>query len=185
MKKLALAALLAATLPVAAFAQDASPDGSRPFGLEPYVGVLGGYDSYDANSDFGLSRTGKNLHSPIIMGVAGVNVPLGPVFAGVEGFGGRGTSAIKWEYGVKGRAGFRAGETGMLFLSAGYQWTNVKNSRGFADRNDWIYGGGVEVGPKDIGLAGLMGESGPRLRLQVDTYDFNSIRPMAGVIWHF
>src|SRR3546814_10252975 len=38
----------------------------------------------------------------------------------------------------------------------------------------WIYGVGVEVGPKDIGLAGLTGNSGVRLRLQAETYDFDS-----------
>lgn len=179
-----LAAMALACVPAVAAAQT-SPDGSLPFGLEPYIGVLGGYDSYDRNSDFGLSRTGRNLHSPIAMGVAGVNIPLGPAFIGAEGFGGRGTDAIKWEYGAKGRIGARAGESGMIFLTAGYQWTDVKNNRGFPDRNNWIYGGGFEVGPKDIGLGGVMGASGPRLRFQVDTYDFDSIRPMAGIIWHF
>jgi hypothetical protein len=36
MKKIAFAALLAATLPGAVFAQDAAPDGSRPFGLSQF-----------------------------------------------------------------------------------------------------------------------------------------------------
>lgn len=67
--------------------------------------------------------------------------------------------------------------------SAGYQWVNGK--RGFGDQKDWIYGLGVEVGPKDIGLGGVTSNSGVRLRLQMDTYDFDSLRPMAGVIVHF
>jgi outer membrane immunogenic protein len=182
MKKFALAALLAATLPVAAFAQDASPDGSRPFGIEPYVGVLGGYHSFDKDSEFG-SRPGlRKFNGPLVSGIAGVNVPLGAFFVGAEGNATKGFGDIDWEYGVKGRAGFRAGESGMIFLSGGYQWVNGR--RGWSDQKDWVYGGGIEVGPKDIGLSGLTGASGVRLRLQIDTYDFDSIRPMAGIVFH-
>src|SRR3546814_9970149 len=76
-------------------------------------------------------------------------------------------------------------ESGLIFASAGYQWVNVKGNRGFSDQKDWIYGLGLEVGPKDIGLGGLTGNSGARLRLQAQTYDFDSIRPMAGVVFHF
>lgn len=186
MVKFMLAALAAASCATVASAQETAPDGSRAFGLEPYVGLMGGYDSYDARSDFGLSNTGRNLNGPLVMAVAGVNVPLGPVFVGAEGFGARGIdSDVKYEYGARGRFGARAGESGLIFVSAGYQWTNAKGGKGFADHNGWLYGAGVEVGPKDIGLAGLMGEAGPRLRLQIDTYEFDSLRPMAGVVWHF
>ena len=45
-----------------------------------------------------------------------------------------------------------------------------------------MYGVGVEVGPKDIGLGGITGNSGIRLRFQTETYDFDSFRPTAGVI---
>lgn len=64
--------------------------------------------------------------------------------------------------------------------SAGYQWVNGK--QGWPNRKDWMYGVGVEVGPKDIGLGG---NSGIRLRFQTETYDFDSFRPTAGVIFHF
>ena len=186
MKKLIVAALALAAIPAAAFAQDQAPDGSRAFGFEPYVGVLGGYHNFDRDSEFGnrSPRYGK-MDGALISGVAGVNVPLGPVFAGVEGNVAKGFKDIDWEYGVKGRFGARAGESGLLYVSGGYQWVNGKGNRGFGDRSDWIYGVGVEVGPKDIGLGGILGEAGPRIRLQADTYDFDSVRPMAGVIFHF
>lgn len=179
MKKFVLAAAVAAALPVAAFAQDASPDGSKAFGFEPYVGVLGGYNSFDRDSKFGKAN------GAVIDGIAGVNVPLGPVFAGVEGNAGKDFNDLDWEYGVKGRAGFRAGASGLLFLSGGYQWTNGRGSHGVGDHSGWVYGGGVELGPKDIGLSGVVNAAGPRLRLQVDTQNFKSIRPMAGVLFHF
>ena len=186
MKKLVLAAMVAASIPAAAFAQDTAPDGSRAFGLEPYVGVLGGYETFDRRSEFGNAspRYGK-MDGALVSGIAGVNVPLGPVFVGVEGNVAKGFKDIDWEYGVKGRVGARAGDSGLLYVSAGYEWVNGKSNRGFADHKDMIYGVGVEVGPKDIGLGGLLGGSqGPRLRLQADTYDFDSIRPMAGIVWH-
>jgi len=123
------------------------------------------------------------MNGALVSGVAGVNVPLGPVFAGVEGNVAKGFSDIDWEYGVKGRLGVRAGESGLIYASGGYQWVNGK--RGFGDNKDWMYGLGVEVGPQDIGLGGVTGNSGVRLRLQADTYDFDSIRPMAGVVFHF
>jgi opacity protein-like surface antigen len=178
-------AVAAAFLPAAAFAQDTAPDGSPAFGFEPYVGVLAGYHSFDRDSEFGTSGNRGKMDGALISGVAGVNVPLGPVFIGAEGNATKGFKDIDWEYGVKGRFGVRAGESGLLYLSGGYQWVNGKGNRGYPDRSDWMYGAGVEVGPKDIGLGGITGASGVRLRLQADTYDFNSIRPMAGVIFHF
>jgi outer membrane immunogenic protein len=182
MKKLLLVALGAASLSSVAMAQDAAPDGSKPFGIEPYVGVLGGYHSFDDNSEFGTVN-GRGPRGALLSGIGGVNVPLGPVFVGVEGNVGKGFKSIDWEYGVAGHAGIRAGDSGMFYGSVGYQWVNGR--RGFGDRRDWLYGIGMEVGPKDIGLGGITGNAGPRLRLQVDTYDMKSIRPMAGVVFHF
>jgi len=188
MKKLVCAALLLAAVPVAASAQEAeatAPDGTPAFGIEPYVGVLGGFHSFDRDSEFGTSGSRGKMDGALISGIAGVNVPIGPAFVGVEGNATKGFKDIDWEYGVKGRLGARAGDSGLIFVSAGYQWVNGKGKRGFTDQKDWIYGLGVEVGPADIGLGGITGEAGPRLRLQADTYDFDSIRPMAGLVWHF
>ena len=187
MKKFLIAAAFAAAcLPAAAMAQDAStetaPDGTPAFGIEPYVGVLGGYHEFDRDSEFG-SIGGDRMDGALISGIAGINLPLGPAFVGVEGNATKGFNNIDWEYGVRGRVGARAGDSGMIFASAGYQWVNGK--RGYSDQKDWIYGVGVEVGPSDIGLGGLTTNSGVRLRLQAETYDFDSIRPMGGVVFHF
>ncbi len=184
MKFALIAAALAATISTAAFAQETSPDGSEPaVSFEPYVGVLGGYHNFDRASEFGTRGNRGKMDGALIEGVAGVNVPVGPVFLGVEGNAAKGFKDIDWEYGVRGRIGMRAGQSGMIYVSGGYQWVN--GAKGFADKSDWMYGVGVEVGPKDIGLAGVLGEAGPRLRLQAETYDFDSIRPMAGVVFAF
>lgn len=178
MKKLLLAAVAAVSfIPAAAMAQDTAPDGTKAFGIEPYVGVMAGYHNFDAR---GFQNNGPK--GALVQGVAGVNVPLGAFFVGAEGNVAKGFDDIDWEYGVVGRAGFRAGESGMIYGKAGYQWVNLE---GPGNRSNEIYGAGVEVGPKDIGLGGVTGNSGIRLRLEVDTVDFNSIRPMAGVIAHF
>jgi hypothetical protein len=183
MIKYALAAALAAGLPFAAVAQDTAPDSGSARTFEPYVGVLGGYDTFDDSSDFSIpGRTGK-MNSALIEGVAGVNVPLGSMFfVGAEGNIAKGIGDIDWEYGAKARAGIRAGQSSLLYLTAGYQW--VDGRRGYDKHNDWVYGGGVELSPKDLGFGGE-GTGGPRLRLQVDTYDFQNIRPMAGVVFGF
>ncbi|MGC6331694.1 opacity protein [Rhizorhabdus sp. FW153] len=184
MKFAVIAAALAATLSTAAFAQDRSPDGSEPaVSIEPYVGILGGYHNFDRASEFGTVGPRGKMDGALVEGVAGVNVPFGPIFVGVEGNAAKGFKDIDWEYGVKGRVGMRAGQSGLIYVSAGYQWVNGR--RGFSDQKDWMYGVGVEVGPKEIGLGGVFGEAGPRIRLQADTYDFDSIRPMAGLVFAF
>jgi len=181
--------LLAATVP--AMAQDSTPpdtprapDGSRAFGIEPYIGVMGGYHSFDREGRPG-DPVGSRMEGWLVGGVIGVNIPLGPVVAGVEGNGYKGFNDIDWEYGVTGRLGFRAGESGLIYASTGYQWVNGRSGRGFGNTHDMMYGLGVEFGPRTIGLGGVTGQSGPRIRLEVQSYDFDSIRPIAGVIWHF
>jgi len=184
MKFALIAAAFAASIGTAAIAQDRSPDGSEPaVSFEPYVGVLGGYHNFDRRSEFGTVGSRGKMDGALIEGVAGVNIPLGPVFVGVEGLAAKGFKDIDWEYGVRGRVGMRAGQSGLIYASAGYQWVNGR--KGFADHKDMTYGLGVEVGPKEIGLGGVFGEAGPRLRLQADTYDFDSIRPMAGLVFAF
>jgi opacity protein-like surface antigen len=171
--------------PVTADAGPRAPDGSEAFGIEPYLGVLGSYASFDNDSDFGNSPTNGSLNSWMVTGIGGINIPLGPMFVGAEGNVSKGFSDIDWTYGVRGRAGFRAGETGMIFLTGGYQWIKVNNDRGFADENGYVVGGGVEIGPRDIGMGGVTGKSGPRLRIQVETFKFQSVQPSIGIVFHF
>lgn len=161
-----------------------SPDGTPAFGIEPYFGILGGYHLFDRPSPIDGVRQ-RRLDGALIEGVIGVNIPVGPIFVGIEGHGARGFGDLRWEYGARGRAGFRAGESGLVYASAGYTWTNVLNRRGFPDRKGWMWGIGAEFGPSDVGLGGVTGRAGPRFRISVETADFNSLRPMAGVIFHF
>lgn len=183
MKKLVIAALCAAAIPFTAQAQSTAPDGSKAFGIEPYVGIGGGYHSFDSGTSGKLNLNG-GAKGALITAFAGVNVPLGPVVVGVEGNGAKGFKDIDWEYGISGRLGLRAGDSGLIYARAGYQWINGK--RGFGNDKNEFYGIGVEVGPKDIGLSGITGKAGPRLRLSVDTFDdFQSLRPTAAVVFHF
>ncbi|MBI0476584.1 opacity protein [Sphingomonas sp. MA1305] len=213
MRKLALAAAVAvASFAVPAFAQDMSttstdttatapsdaptaPDGTRAFGIEPYFGIMGGWEQFDRPSVAGIPAQprGYNLDGALVEGVVGVNVPLGPLFVGAEGSVAKGVSGnIDWEYGAYGRGGFRAGDSGLFYGKVGYRWNNFDH---FApgvvgdtkrDYHAMVYGIGAEIGPKDIGLGGITGNSGLRLRMEVSTFDdAHSFRPMAGVIAHF
>ena len=214
MRKLALAAAVAAaSFAVPAFAQDMSttdtnvatdaqvdtapraPDGTRAFGIEPYVAVMGGWEQFDREAVAGIPAQprGYKLDGALVEGIVGVNVPLGPVFAGVEGSVAKGVSGdIDWQYGAYGRFGFRAGDSGLFYGKVGYRWNNFdKFAPGVAgdlnrDYHATVYGVGAEIGPKDIGLGGITGNSGLRLRMEVSTFDdANSFRPMAGVVAHF
>jgi outer membrane immunogenic protein len=172
---------------VAADAPATAPDGTRAFGIEPYFGIRGGWEEFSKDSVPGAPRANK-LNGSLVEGLAGFNVPLGPVFVGAEGNVAKGVSGdIDWEYGAAGRFGVRAGESGMIYGKVGYQWVNfdkrVDTNRDF---HDVTYGVGFEVGPKEIGLGGITGNSGFRLRGEVSTFGWtNSFRPTLGIITHF
>ncbi len=182
--------------PAQAFAQEA-PDGSDAFGFEPYVAVGGGYDVYDRNDEIREYGIDDTTEGALITGTVGANVPLGPLFVGAEGFGSYGFGDIDWEYGAAGRFGARMGETGMIFGRVGYMWVEGENNidddfidtdagPSTRDRDGMIYGIGAEMGTKDIGLGGITGESGVRLRFGVDTFkDFELFRPNAAVVFQF
>ena len=197
-----LTAAVLSLAPAPLFAQDVSaPDGTPAFGIEPYVAIGGGYDVYDSPEEQAL--TGENTtEGALINGIVGVNVPLGPVFVGAEGFGSKGFNELDWEYGAAGRFGVRVGDSGLFYGRVGYMWIEGRESKdplvldangaplqydgSIRDRDGMIYGIGAEVGPKDIGLGGLTGNSGLRLRMEVSTFDdAHSFRPMAGVVAHF
>ncbi|WP_231420842.1 opacity protein [Sphingomonas sp. Leaf205] len=221
MRTLSLALVLAATAFAApAVAQDmaapaptdnsaapgeaAAPDGSKAFGIEPYVGIMGGWEQFDnvgnhgipraLNSD-GSVRNNYRADGALVQGVVGVNVPLGPVFVGVEGNVIKGVDGnIDWEYGAAGRFGFRAGDSGIFYGKVGYQWVNFDHFAQFStnggrtnrDYNAVTYGIGAEVGPQSIGLKGITGNAGFRIRAEVNTFGTaQSFRPMLGIITHF
>jgi outer membrane immunogenic protein len=221
MRKLSLAiALAAATVAVPAFAQDmsapapvdnsaqpgeaAAPDGSKAFGIEPYFGVMGGWEQFDNERGHGIpqalnadgsTRRGYKPSGSLVQGVLGVNVPLGPVFVGAEGNVIKGIEGnIDWEYGAAGRFGFRAGDSGLIYGKVGYQWVNFdhfsgNSTNGGVTNRDYsaiTYGIGAEVGPQSIGLKGITGNAGFRIRAEVNTFgNAQSFRPMLGIITHF
>jgi len=215
MRKLLLSAAIPATLLAApAMAQDASypaptdqaatdaapaaeaPDGSRAFGIEPYFGVMGGWEQFDSEPNKagiptaipGRNFRNNELNGSLVQGVVGFNVPLGPVFVGAEGEVSKGVSGdIDWQYGVGGRFGLRAGESGLFYGKVGYRWVNFDRFGNDSPDYDAItYGVGFEVGPKSIGLPGVTGESGIRLRGEVSTFgSAHSFRPMLGLVTHF
>ena len=212
MRRLSLVvAAAAAFLAVPAVAQDAgtppastsadqtgsAPDGSRAFGLVPYIGVMGGWEQFDNEPNpagvpqvfnaNGTVNRGYRRAGGLVEGVAGVNLPLGPVFVGAEGNITKGfTGDINWEYGAAGRAGLTAGDSGLFYGKVGYQWVEFHNIGTNHNFRDMTYGVGFEVGPKDIGLKGLTNRAGLRLRGEVSTFgSAHSFRPMAGIIAHF
>jgi outer membrane immunogenic protein len=198
---LTVAAFAAATLAAPVFAQDTTtsdqadtavaPDGSPAFGIEPYFAIRGGWEQFDAEpnaADIPAVSRNNELNGSLAEGIVGVNVPLGPVFVGAEGNVAKGvTGDIDWEYGAAGRFGVRAGDSGLIYGKVGYQWVNfAKRVPTNRDFHDITYGAGFEVGPQDIGLGGITGNSGFRLRGEVSTFgDFHSFRPTLGIVTHF
>ena len=168
-----------------------APDGSDAFGFEPYAAVMGGYASYDNDmTSSGIPNRvgGGRRKGALVEGIVGANIPLGAFFIGAEGNVAKGVDGnIDWQYGVAGRVGLRAGESGLVYAKAGYEWVNFTDDAvtGGQDYGDEVYGIGVEAGPREIGLGGLTGESGVRIRLEMTTRDFKTLRPMAGVVFHF
>ena len=70
-----------------------APDGTRAFGIEPYVAVRGGWEEFQSDSVPGAPRQNK-LNGSLVEGLAGVNIPLGPVFVGAEGNVAKGVSGV-------------------------------------------------------------------------------------------
>ncbi len=210
MRKLfTVAAAAAAFVTVPAFAQDATvvqdapttttepapavtaPDGTSGIGFEPYIAVMGGWEQFDSErTDAGIPLVARNdkLNGALVEGIVGFNVPLGPVFVGAEGSVSKGVSGdIDWDYGAAGRFGVRAGDSGLIYGKVGYRWVNFDRfGRDSRDYHEMTYGAGFEVGPKDIGLGGITGNSGVRLRGEVSTFgSAHSFRPMLGLTTHF
>ncbi len=205
-----VAAAAAAFVAAPAFAQDATyaqdpaatattepapaveaPDGTSGIGFEPYIAVMGGWEQFDSErTDAGIPLVPRNnkLNGALVEGIVGFNVPLGPVFVGAEGSASKGVSGdIDWDYGAAGRFGVRAGDSGLIYGKVGYRWVNFDRfGNDSRDYHEMTYGAGFEVGPKDIGLGGITGNSGVRLRMEVSTFGgADSFRPMAGAVFHF
>ena len=199
--KTLLIATGAAMLPASAFAQEA-PDGSNAFGFEPYVAVGGGYDEFDRKDEIDSLGIDDPTQGAFIEGTVGANRAARPRIRR------RGRLRRLWilrhRLGIWRSgpvSGVRVGESGMFYYGrVGYMWIEGENdfndddgdfidtdegpSR--RDRDGVFYGIGAEVGPEDIGLGGITGQAGPRLRFGVDTFkDFESFRPSASVVFQF
>lgn len=174
--------------PAPASGSATAPDGTRAFGVEPYFGVMGGWEQFDSEPNkagIPLVPRSNKLNGSLVQGVVGVNIPLNAFFIGAEGNIAKGVSGdINWEYGAAGRFGLRAGNSGLIYGKVGYQWVNFdKRVDTGPHYHDWTYGIGFEVGPKEIGMGG---NGGLRLRGEVSTFgDFHSFRPTLGIITHF
>ena len=73
-------------------------------------------------------------------------------------------------------------------LIRGDVWYSRRQKGAVAGNRDYgneVYGIGVEVGSKDIGLGGITTNTGIRLHLEANTTDFESIRPTIGIVAHF
>jgi len=182
MKKLVL--LAAAGTLVVPFTAHAQEDGATESRLEPYVGIMGGYNDFDDPDTEALPDGIPGDYSgTMVEGVAGVNYNLGRFVVGAEGNVAKGIEGdIDWEYGIAGRAGIKLGKDSMFFGKVGYQWTNFDalgpNSK---DYDGVSYGAGVELSAADMGMSA--DRSNIRFRAQVDTRGhFHSLRPMAGVV---
>lgn len=165
---------LAAASP--ALAQDSTSSSS----IEPYVGVTGVYDSFDAKQN-GSGRPEFGPEGWLVEGVAGVNLPLGDTFfIGAEGNVAKGLDGdIDWEYGASGRAGLKLSDMGLLYGKVGYNWVKLEHRPLVGDKNfdGVVWGGGFELGPR---------EGKVRVRGEFTTMDnFDSIRPSLGVVMGF
>ena len=167
----AAVAAIAIAIPTTAFAQGSETS------VEPYIGASVGYH------DIGTTIPDDD---GVIYGiVAGVDVPVtDTLFVGAEANFHLGDNAIDSEYGVAGRVGLRVADNSKLYLRGGYQEVDfdlgnfgIATPPGFdTTEGDYLVGAGAE-----IGLGG-----GPlKLRANVDTIAFDSLRVTGGVLFSF
>ena len=162
-------ATVAIAFPSTAFAQDSDNK------VETFVGASVGYH------DLGTEIPDDD---GIIYGVvAGVDVPIGEtVFVGAEANFHLGENAIDSEYGAAARLGVRVGEGTKLYVRGGYQEVDIDLGNfvttpvvGVDDTDgDYLVGAGAEVG---------LGDGPIKLRANVDTIAFDSVRVTGGVLF--
>lgn len=178
MKYLVRIAALSAVLvaPSAAMAQDQT--------AEFFVGGSAGY--HDFGIDDEIEGLDLNDDGFIYGVVAGVDVPVGEtLFAGIEGNFHLGTGAIDKEYGVSARLGMVGSNGAKYYVRGGYQeidfdvseiaGIDIGEPNGFdSSDGDYMVGVGADF---PIGSA--------KLRLNLDTVSFDTIRASTGVVFDF
>ncbi len=122
----------------------------------------------------------------IFGGVAGVDFPVGEtLFAGVEGNFHLGTGAIDKEYGISARFGLVGSNGAKYYVRGGYQevdfdiseivGVDIGEPNGFdSSEGDYLVGAGADF---PIGSA--------KLRVNLDTIAFDTIRGTAGLVFDF
>jgi len=146
-----------------------------------YIGAQAGYHGITANP---LGDDG----GAIFGGYVGVDYG-DRVIVGIEANLNAGTGLINSEYGVAAKLGIRTGETGQIFVRAGYQQVDFNADR-LIDTDD-LFGfplPSIVVSDGDylLGIGGqFMVADNISFRGVVDTVAFDSVRGTVGVAFHF
>jgi len=180
MRKIALAAVIAAAVAAPAYAETTN-------GL--YAGGQVGY--HDTGSIAGLSIDGVTYG-----GYAGVHHELsGPFVVGLEGNYSFSSGDLDSEYGFNAHAGMKFGKSALLFARAGYQWVNFDLvhiaedglGRPLTGPELAVINGQDDTDGGFLTGAGLQFGIGDRasIRAVVDTIEFDTVKVTAGFALHF
>ncbi len=167
---------------------------AAPASADQLSGVYGGVQV--GYHDIGTITAGSGVEGVTYGGYVGLNQRVGGNFVvGAEGNFDLGSSDIDSEYGLNAYAGVAVGQSSMIFLRSGYQWTDF-NLVGItedllgrvltaaelalldgADDNagGYVFGGGVQFGIGDnVSIRGV-----------VDTVEFDTVKVSGGIAFHF
>jgi hypothetical protein len=157
-------------------------------GAEFFVGASAGYHDLGVDTeDPDFEGFEVDDASPIIGGFVGVDFPVGAnLFAGVEGNYHFGTDVIDSEYGVSGRFGF-VGEGGSkYYVRGGYQEIDLDISGIFnEDLSEFEDEFDTSDGDYLVGLGADFPIGAVKLRFNLDTISFDTVRGTAGVAFSF
>ena len=160
-------AILAIAFTTTAMASSVQAQTANP--VRPYVGIVGGSESYDHDGP----------HGDLVGVIAGVDQDIGEsaVFIGVEGNAMKGFGDVDAEYGVAGTIGTRAyvGGAWKLFAKAGVQRVDFDRSGG---ETRFLTGVGADYAP-------FSHRPGLAFRFGADTFEFETTRLTAGMVLRF